>query len=142
MSDTSPPTKLVHQHLTLQSTSQQSTMHKTTLLILAVCAASASAYEVVVKNNQGWASTFPVASGDRWCFCVKNTQTASIKGNGGGDIKLFSKDDCTGNFVQLGSNSQQNNAQWVNSFSMGASGIPSGGPNGICPNWFDSAHYP
>ncbi|KAG0014968.1 hypothetical protein BGZ82_001582 [Podila clonocystis] len=117
-------------------------MHKSTLLLLAVYAASVSAYQVVVKNNAGWASTFPVAAGDRWCFCVKNTQTNSIKGINGGDIKLFSKADCTGNYSQLGSNSQANNAQWVNSFSMGASGIPSGGPNGVCPNWFDKDHYP
>ncbi|KAG0023148.1 hypothetical protein BGZ81_008246 [Podila clonocystis] len=118
-------------------------MHKSSLLLLAVYAASVSAYEVVVKNNAGWTQTFPAHADERWCYCMKNTQTNSIKNTNGGDVKLFSTTDCTGNYSQLKPSSQMNNAQWVNSFSMGASGIPSEIANhGSCLNWFEKPNYP
>ncbi|KAG0031334.1 hypothetical protein BGZ82_007037 [Podila clonocystis] len=80
--------------------------------------------------------------GTRTCFCTKNVQTGWIKGNNGGNIRLFSSTDCTGNYATLGSNSRVNNAQWVNSVSWGKSGIPSNGPPRdpkgriTCPKWY------
>ncbi|KAG0046671.1 hypothetical protein BGZ83_008124 [Gryganskiella cystojenkinii] len=113
-------------------------MHKSIFFLSAIFAvagsASAYGYELVVKNNAGVGKTFSLVPGDRYCYCLRNTQTNTITGKNGGDIKLFSKSDCTGNFATLGSNSQQNNAQWVNSVSFGESGIPSGSSD-YCPNW-------
>ncbi|KAF9111965.1 hypothetical protein BGX27_004186 [Mortierella sp. AM989] len=112
-------------------------MHKSLLLLLAL-SSSALAYKcLIIKNNTGTKSfRFCVNDADRQCFCVKNTQTGSIQGDNGGDIKLFSTTDCTGNFQKLGSNSKVSNTQWVNSFSLGASNIPSYS-DGFCPNWYN-----
>ncbi|KAG0217303.1 hypothetical protein BGX33_010949 [Mortierella sp. NVP41] len=71
----------------------------------------------------------------RACYCLKNTQTAKIYNRDGGDVKLFSTTDCTGNFSKLSEGKTQSNAQWVNSMSFGASGIPSRDP-ASCPNYF------
>ncbi|KAF9086431.1 hypothetical protein BGX29_008518 [Mortierella sp. GBA35] len=111
-------------------------MQKTLFLLLAL-SSSALAYKcAIIKNNSGSKDfRFCVNDADRQCFCVKNTQTGSIKGDNGDDIKLFSSTDCTGNFQKLGPNSLASNAQWVNSFSIGASGIPSYA-DGYCPDWY------
>ncbi|KAF8924758.1 hypothetical protein CPC16_007337 [Podila verticillata] len=111
-------------------------MHKFLVLLLTL-SSSAFAYKcLIIKNNSGSQSfRFCVNDADRQCFCVKNTQTGSIKGDNGGDIKLFSTTDCTGNFQTLGTNSGISNTQWVNSISLGASGKPSYS-DGFCPNWY------
>lgn len=65
-----------------------------------------------------------VPFGSRYCYCLSKTQTSFIDGTKGGDVKLFSKSDCTGNYVD-GSGTITYNAQWINSISFGESGIPS-----------------
>ncbi|KAG0037174.1 hypothetical protein BGZ82_003019 [Podila clonocystis] len=111
-------------------------MHKSILLLLAL-SSSVLAYKcVVIKNNTGsQSSRLCVHDEDRQCFCVKNVQTGTIKGDNGGDIKLFSSTDCTGSYKALGTNSLASNAQWVNSVSVGASG-KSSWYDGTCPNWY------
>ena len=113
-------------------------MYKSLILLLALSSSALASYFVDIKNNDGSKSfRFQVVSNaDRACWCIKNTQTGTIKGVSGGTIKLFSSNDCTGNFQTIGSDGQVSNAQWVNSFSMGASNVPSSGPNGYCPNWY------
>ncbi|KAF9903597.1 hypothetical protein EC991_003509 [Linnemannia zychae] len=111
-------------------------MHKASLLIFAVYAAVASAFQLQLKDNSGARQvTFTLGAKDRDCYCLRRTQTGSIRGINGGDIKLFSKDDCTGNYSQLGPNDVANNAQWVNSVSFGASGIPSS-LHLFCDDWY------
>ncbi|KAF9178345.1 hypothetical protein BGZ50_007813 [Haplosporangium sp. Z 11] len=102
-------------------------MHKS-LVLMALLATSALAqgnYHMDIYNNQDKRQRFYDYKGHRSCFCLKNTQTAKIKNVDVGDAKLFSTTDCTGNFVKLGKGNTQLNAQWVNSFSFGDSGIPS-----------------
>ncbi|KAF9198972.1 hypothetical protein BGZ49_000078 [Haplosporangium sp. Z 27] len=117
-------------------------MHKVFAMMLLVCSTivlGAESYNIVLKNDAGNSFTLVANPGTRTCFCVVNTQTASIQGQNGGDIKLFSSQDCTGNFQSLGSNGATNNAQWVNSVSWGESGIPSTVGylnNQRCPNLF------
>ncbi|KAF9194078.1 hypothetical protein BGZ50_006743 [Haplosporangium sp. Z 11] len=102
-------------------------MSKAFILILlsALCvqiALAAQDYCIQLVNSNGSKAQLLCSSpGTRICGCLKNTQTGSIQGVNGGDIKLFSKSDCTGNYQKLGSHSKIRNAQWVNSFSMGAS---------------------
>ncbi|KAK3804848.1 MAG: hypothetical protein J3Q66DRAFT_361649, partial [Benniella sp.] len=112
-------------------------MHKV-LLLLSLCTSAvfAATYQVRVYNNDRSKSFTFKAYNSRGCFCIKNTQTGFIRGIDGGDIKLFSTTDCTGNYSTLGSNSERSNAQWVNSFSFGQSGVPSDDPQGHCPNWY------
>ncbi|KAF9998097.1 hypothetical protein BGZ79_008228, partial [Entomortierella chlamydospora] len=119
----------------------QNTMQKTLVLLSALfCAGIAQAgapYFVLIKNDAGTQSTqFYEEYGARICQCVKNTQTGSITGQNGGDIKLFSSTDCTGNYETLGSNSVAKDTQWVNSLSFGASNIASSVDAGYCPNWY------
>ncbi|KAF8952610.1 hypothetical protein CPC16_006908 [Podila verticillata] len=116
-------------------------MHKVLFLLLALCASvalAASPFFADIRNNDGSKVFRFKVYGDnnRGCWCVKNTQTGSITGVNGGNIKLFSTSDCTGNYQTLGSNSKASNTQWVNSFSMGASGVSSSDPQGYCPNWY------
>ncbi|KAF9919195.1 hypothetical protein FBU30_011130 [Linnemannia zychae] len=110
-------------------------MQKSLLLLLAL-GSQALAYKcLIIKNNTGSQSyRFCVNDADRQCFCVKNTQTGSIQGDNGGDIKLFSTTDCKGNYQAIGPNQKVTNTQWVNSFSLGASG--SSYADGFCPNWY------
>ncbi|KAG0025371.1 hypothetical protein BGZ81_007208 [Podila clonocystis] len=114
-------------------------MYKTLFLILAVCSTVVlgveSNYFLHLKNSAGKEQTLVARWGTRQCVCLKNTQTASIRGQSGGVIKLFSTNDCTGNYQTLGSDKTANNAQWVNSASWGKGGISSSNPNG-CPNFF------
>ncbi|KAG0288897.1 hypothetical protein BGZ97_006640 [Linnemannia gamsii] len=111
-------------------------------MILVVCSTivlGAESYEILLKNNAGNSMVLVAGSDQRTCFCLVNTQTASIKGQNGGDIKLFSSDNCNGNYQSLGPNDTAYNAQWVNSASWGKSGIPStdGYLDGQrCPNVF------
>jgi hypothetical protein len=107
-------------------------------LMLALCATMPfvqAYYEINVWNNAGKRISLYEDPGYRTCICLKNTQSAKILNKDGGDVKLFSTTDCTGNFSQLGLGKTQNNAQWVNSLSLGKSGIPSSGPL-TCPNYF------
>lgn len=106
-------------------------------VVLAGTALAGAPYAVIIKNNAGQEEILG-ENGDstRVCWCLKNTQTASITGDNGGLIRAFSSSDCTGNYDTIGSNSGINNAQWVNSISFGASGVASTGPGGYCPNYF------
>ncbi|KAK3804847.1 MAG: hypothetical protein J3Q66DRAFT_361647 [Benniella sp.] len=121
-------------------------MYKSFVLLAAVCSSVALAadYRLELHHNtdsRKWVSLF-TQPGTRICFCTKNVQTGWIKGNNGGDIKLFSSTDCRGEFQSIGSNSRVDNAQWVNSVSFGKSGIPSNGPSKdpsgrvYCPDWY------
>ncbi|KAF9921395.1 hypothetical protein FBU30_008615 [Linnemannia zychae] len=93
-------------------------------------------YKVEFWNNAGRSEIIALFDDNaRVCICIKNTQTAKIYNRDGGNVKLFSTSDCTGNYVTLGIVDYQYNAQWVNSFSMGKAGIPSTGPKS-CPNYF------
>ncbi|KAF9945998.1 hypothetical protein BGZ70_003457 [Mortierella alpina] len=110
-------------------------MHKSLVLIalLASTALAQGDYHMDVYNNQGKKLRFYDYKGHRSCFCLKNTQTAKISNVDVGDAKLFSTNDCTGNFVQLGKGKTQSNAQWVNSFSFGDSGKASELADARCP---------
>ncbi|KAG0346344.1 hypothetical protein BG005_000802 [Podila minutissima] len=120
-------------------------MYKSLALLATLCSAVLAAdYKLELHHSTDankWVSLFTQA-GTRICFCTKNVQTGWIKGNNGGDIKLFSNNDCTGNFQILGPNKRVDNAQWVNSVSFGKSGIPSNGPSKdpsgavYCPDWY------
>ncbi|KAK5797252.1 hypothetical protein F5H01DRAFT_123894 [Linnemannia elongata] len=107
-------------------------------LVLALFAAIpfAQAYEINVWNDAGKKISLFEDPGFRTCICLKNTQSAKIYNKDGGDVKLFSTSDCTGNFSPLVVGKTQSNAQWVNSLSIGKSGIPSSGPL-TCPNYFN-----
>ncbi|KAF9318244.1 hypothetical protein BG000_000196 [Podila horticola] len=110
---------------------------KSLLLMLAVCASGALAESCawVVNSNIDQRSLCQYNDNARTCFCVTNTQTISIFASGIGNVKLFSTADCTGNYATLGNGKTQENAQWVNSISVGKAGISSSGPNG-CPNYY------
>ncbi|KAG0221689.1 hypothetical protein BGW42_007356, partial [Actinomortierella wolfii] len=107
------------------------------ILLLLALISTAFAYKcAIISNNDGKKSEkLCVHDADRQCFCVANVQTYKIKGVNGGDIKLFWSRDCTGNFKKLDSNSETVKAHWVNSISLGKSGIPSY-YDGTCPNWY------
>ncbi|KAG0046280.1 hypothetical protein BGZ83_008538 [Gryganskiella cystojenkinii] len=117
-------------------------MHKSILALLssAVLASvsyAAATYTILVQNN-GLVKgqyLFEYGVNTRICWCLKNTQTAAITGINGGNIKVFSTSDCTGNFATISPNGVLNNAQWVNSVSFGASGVSSTGPDS-CPNYY------
>ncbi|KAF9321666.1 hypothetical protein BG003_000549 [Podila horticola] len=110
-------------------------MHKSLIFLVVLCVPmAASAYCIEFANNSGskkWKGCYD----ERICYCVANVQTGTIRGIDGGNIKLFSNSDCTGNYDILGSNGQVSNTQWVNSISFGRSGISSVGPWG-CPDWY------
>ncbi|KAG0016520.1 hypothetical protein BGZ82_001029 [Podila clonocystis] len=116
-------------------------MVKTTSIIVllsAVCAqvAFADNYCIGLWNNGGAKfNSLCHDTASRVCYCLSNTQTATIAGFPGGDIKLFASSNCKGSYQSIGSESKVNNAQWVNSVSFGRSGISSSGPSG-CPNYY------
>lgn len=93
-------------------------------------------YTVELKNNAGKAVWIHSNDNQRTCYCLKNTQTASIRDINGGSIRVFSKSDCTGNYGTL-KNGIVNNAQWVNSISFGKAGIPSKDSPWGCANFYD-----
>ncbi|OAQ27684.1 hypothetical protein K457DRAFT_21018 [Linnemannia elongata AG-77] len=114
-------------------------MHKTPIFLLlsTLCAqlALASSGLARIYNNDGSLTRVLVAgSQQRVCYCLKNTQTGTIQAfDGENHIRLFTSNDCTGSFGVLEDSGKINNAQWVNSLSLGWPGIPSEGPDG-CPN--------
>ncbi|KAK5797251.1 hypothetical protein F5H01DRAFT_358962 [Linnemannia elongata] len=113
-------------------------MLKTLVVLLTLCAMMSFAqafYKVEFWNYKGTSAILAHFDGKRECFCVKNTQTARIYNRDGGDVKLFSTSDCTGNFVRLDITETQKNTEWVNSFSMGKANIASIGPKS-CPDYF------
>ncbi|KAG0293395.1 hypothetical protein BGZ96_002863 [Linnemannia gamsii] len=107
------------------------------IVLLATLATGALAadYFALISNNDGAKWTFlDVPSGSRYCFCLKDTQTARIDGGNGGDVKLFSTTDCTGNYAN--GKKVTDNAQWVNSISLGASGKKSTWGAGKSCKWY------
>ncbi|KAG0226901.1 hypothetical protein BGW42_003304 [Actinomortierella wolfii] len=88
----------------------------------------------MIKNRAGKEIEMYCPSGRRACFCLKNTQTKSLRGKGAGNVKLFWSSDCTGNYNVMGSNGFVDNAFWVNSISIGRSGIASEPPE-TCPDF-------
>ncbi|KAF9923932.1 hypothetical protein FBU30_006002 [Linnemannia zychae] len=106
------------------------------LALLATLASSAFASFATLFNNDGTEFRFlNVPDGKRYCFCLKDTQTGRIDGTYGGDVKLFSTADCSGNYAN-GSGKATDNAQWVNSISVGASGISSTWGAGQACSWY------
>ncbi|KAG0089641.1 hypothetical protein BGZ93_000014 [Podila epicladia] len=107
------------------------------LLSAAACASVAYAQYAVQICNNGCQKThtFKTTSSIRPCICLASTQTATIGGINGGDIKVFRSTDCTGSYQKIGPNEGINNAQWVNSMSFGPSG--SSREPGPCGNWYN-----
>ena len=112
-------------------------MHKSIVLLafLATGALAQGDYHMDVWNSAGQRLRFYDYKGHRSCFCLKNTQTAKIKNVDVGDVKLFSTNDCTGNYATIAKGSTQANTQWVNSFSFGDSGKPSVVADPHCPKY-------
>lgn len=108
------------------------------LVLLALLATSALAqgdYHMDVYNSKGQRLRFYDYKGHRSCFCLKNTQTTKIHNVDVGDAKLFSTNDCTGNFASLAKGKTRTNTEWVNSFSFGDSGRPSQVADKTCPKY-------
>lgn len=93
-------------------------------------------YTVELKNNAGTAVYIHSNDNQRTCYCLTNTQTASIRDINGGSIRVFSKSDCTGNYGTT-TNGVVDNAQWVNSISFGKGGISSQDSPWGCANFYD-----
>ncbi|KAF9574682.1 hypothetical protein EC968_005913 [Mortierella alpina] len=113
-------------------------MPKLIVLLVAFCASIALAnpdFYVHLENNSGRRVSLEVPNHPsvRRCYCLSKTQTNKIDGRYGGDVKLFSTSNCSGNYAS--GNRVTSNAQWVNSVSAGASGIPSVQFSTKC-NWF------
>ncbi|KAF9973478.1 hypothetical protein BGZ73_003277 [Actinomortierella ambigua] len=115
-------------------------MRSLLVLLVALCFACVATAKYQLRIfNKGKTEDFTFLityDAGRSCWCLKNTQTATIQGINGGNIKLFWSSDCTGSYNTLSSNGVVNGATWVNSVSFGASGVSSDGPNGYCPNWY------
>ncbi|KAF9923951.1 cytochrome c1 [Linnemannia zychae] len=96
-------------------------MYKSALLLSVLCLSKVVfGYSIDLQNNDGSLKTgFSLNNDQRGCACLSKTQTAQIMGQDGGDVKLFSTSDCTGNYAN-GSGKTTYNAQWVNSVSFGA----------------------
>ncbi|KAG0352996.1 hypothetical protein BG005_007627 [Podila minutissima] len=109
-------------------------MFKSLVFLSALATSALAYYQVSVENNYSRNIHLYAQDGTRQCYCLTNTQSAYIRGVNGGDIKLFSSDDCTGSYSTLESDEEVGEAHWVNSVSFGASGS-SKDPNGYCPNW-------
>ena len=111
-------------------------MHKSLIALFALCtlngALALGDWQFQVTNNAGKTVTVPVG-GRRYCMCLTTSQTNKIKNTNGGVMRLFSSDNCKGDFVALYKGSTRSNAQWVNSASIGEDGIPSSGPNHCDP---------
>ncbi|KAI9235055.1 MAG: hypothetical protein BYD32DRAFT_463787 [Podila humilis] len=112
-------------------------MFKSFLFLSALSASALATFGVTVINDNGSGYTLYAQDHQRLCYCLKNTQSASIRGFNGGTIKLFSTADCTGKFATLGSNDEVGSAKWVNSVSFGRSDIPSRDPPG-CPDYHNA----
>ncbi|KAK3841518.1 MAG: hypothetical protein J3R72DRAFT_475467 [Linnemannia gamsii] len=113
-------------------------MLKLIVLLVALCASVvfADSHVVYLENNSGGRTSIevPYYGGERWCYCLSQTQTNKIDGRSANDVKLFSSSDCTGNYAS-GTAKITYNAQWVNSVSFGASNKPSIEISYKC-NWF------
>ncbi|KAG9319175.1 hypothetical protein KVV02_007295 [Mortierella alpina] len=92
----------------------------------------------LINNRARDTNLSSINQDNHWCICLKNTQTDKIYNRNAKDVKLFSSTDCTGNYSPLVIGKTQNNAQWVNSASIGKSGIPSVPPKS-CPNYFQAS---
>lgn len=122
-------------HTKNSDTQTTTTMHKSLVLLATLAASALAAPFALISNNDGSKSKFlDVPDGKRYCFCLTSTQTARIDGTYGGDVKLFSTSDCTGNYAN--GRTVTNNAQWVNSISLGASGISSTWGAGKSCSWY------
>ncbi|KAF9216576.1 hypothetical protein BGZ59_009087 [Podila verticillata] len=111
-------------------------MRKSLVLLMAVYSNVAFGFSwIKLTDNAGNIHEESVFPEDRFCLCLKNTQTATISGVSAGTIRLFSSSDCTGNYQTIYEDDKTGNAYWVNSVSWGKSGIPSLGPDG-CPNYY------
>ncbi|KAG0032360.1 hypothetical protein BGZ81_011049 [Podila clonocystis] len=107
----------------------------TALCLAQVALASPDYYIKIFNNDDSKSKLLEVMNGSRLCYCISQTQTARIDGRfAGGDVKLFSTSDCTGNWAN-GSGKITNNAQWVNSVSFGKSGISSSWGDRRC-KWY------
>ncbi|KAF9924374.1 hypothetical protein FBU30_005644 [Linnemannia zychae] len=100
-------------------------MHKIILFLVTLCFANfvlaGDNYWVWIENNDGSKHrALATPPGYRFCYCLSKTQTNLIDGTIGGDVKLFSTSDCTGNYSN-GSGKKTYNSQWVNSVSFGVS---------------------
>ncbi|KAK3836511.1 MAG: hypothetical protein JOS17DRAFT_734393 [Linnemannia elongata] len=116
----------LHPHPFLPSKNEP-TMLKSVILLAALCYAQVTlaVYQIWIENNDNSKHRYlSVPEGSRWCYCLSKTQTAIIDDNGGGNVKLFSSSDCTGNFAS-GTKKTTYNSQWVNSVSFGEDGISS-----------------
>lgn len=54
---------------------------------------------------------------------------------GGGLIQAYASKDCKGGFQVVGSHTQLDNAQWVNSVSIGPGGVKTKKPSS-CPKYY------
>ncbi|KAF9160540.1 hypothetical protein DFQ26_005413 [Actinomortierella ambigua] len=104
-------------------------MNKSLLALFALCLAqlvfAQNNWYVTIRNNDNSKYRHLAAPrGYRFCYCLSKTQTATIDGRIGGNVKLFSRSDCKGSFSD-GSDKITNNAQWVNSVSFGVANMDS-----------------
>jgi hypothetical protein len=110
-------------------------MHKSLALLTTLAAGALAAPFILISNNGATKlKFFYVPDGERYCICLSKTQTARIDGVYGVNVKLFSTSDCTGNYAN--GKTITDNAQWVNSVSFGASGIPSTWDGGKSCSWY------
>jgi hypothetical protein len=114
-------------------------MHLTKLITLSsiwVAGCSAQYYIAATSSTFPQSCFFIEAGSERQCWCTKDVKTAEIQNSGGsgGLVRLFSTDDCTGNYETMSADQTVSNAEWVNSVSLGPSGS-SIGP-GSCPSSF------
>ncbi|ORX46494.1 hypothetical protein DM01DRAFT_1339496 [Hesseltinella vesiculosa] len=58
----------------------------------------------------------------RKCICLRTKRSDRIDNLGGGDVKVFSSSDCTGNYASIKEGGEIKNARWVNSASFGPKG--------------------
>ncbi|KAG0196732.1 hypothetical protein BGX28_009803 [Mortierella sp. GBA30] len=93
-------------------------------------------YKILIGNNAGKGVYLTHGSNDfRQCYCLSNTLTVNIKGYNGGLIQVYGSKDCSGGFQVVGSDSQLDNAQWVNSVVFGPGGVKTLKP-GNCPKYY------
>ncbi|KAF9150315.1 hypothetical protein BG015_007886 [Linnemannia schmuckeri] len=106
------------------------------LLSVVACASVVLAqYQVKICDNTCRRKyKFNTPNNLRACICLRSTQTGTIEGNNGGLIRIFSSNDCTGDFKEISPNGIRHNAQWVNSMSFGPPG--SSRSPGTCPAYY------
>ncbi|KAG0344454.1 hypothetical protein BG004_004475 [Podila humilis] len=93
------------------------------LCVIGTLAAAPRNWSVDFIDSTGNIDTVTVF-GRRICLCVDDrVRPAKIKNSNGGQVRLFSTTNCTGNFASLPAG-QSVNAAWVKSISIGEGGIP------------------